>query len=69
MKTQGQIQLLRFTKRHTEKGLAHKCGISQSAISRWLRGGRKPNYENRMTLYEQLGIRIDAWDRPAEEKR
>lgn len=66
MKTEGQVLLLRVTRRQSEERIATKCGVKQSTISRWIWGRAKPLYENRKTLLEQFQIPMEAWDRPAE---
>jgi transcriptional regulator with XRE-family HTH domain len=69
MRTQGQLLLLKLTKKASEGRIARKCGVTQPVISMWISGRRKPNYENRKTMAEQLGIAMDAWDQIVEDTR
>lgn len=57
----------RLLKFFTEERLAQKCGVSQSAISRWARGARKPDFQRRMVLLKCFSIALDAWDQPANQ--
>lgn len=67
MRTQGQIFLLKITRKYSEERIAWKCGVTQPVVSRWISGKRKPNYESRKTLLEQYGIPMDTWDQPVED--
>lgn len=67
MRTEGQIRLLKLTRKYTQARVARKCGVSQAVISLWISGKRKPDYENRKTIFEQYKIAMDAWDRAAEQ--
>ncbi|WP_437935289.1 helix-turn-helix domain-containing protein [Sorangium sp. So ce341] len=67
MRTEGQIRLLKLTRKYTQARVARKCGVSQAVISLWISGKRKPDYENRKTISEQYQIEMDAWDRLAEQ--
>lgn len=66
MRTEGQMLLLKLTRKYSEERIATKCGVKQSTVSRWISGKRKPVYENRKTLLEQFQIAMEAWDRAAE---
>lgn len=66
MKTEGQVLLLKLANRLTAVKIARKCGVGQPCVSLWVSGKRKPNFENRKTLYEQFQIPMEAWDRRAE---
>lgn len=48
--------------------LARKIGIPQATLNRWVSGERVPEYAGRKALMEALGIPMDAWDEPAEER-
>lgn len=52
----------------TQQGLADALGVTQQAVSAWLRGVTRPNYETRMKITGLLGVAIDDWgvDAPAE---
>ncbi|MGK4001120.1 helix-turn-helix transcriptional regulator [Sorangium sp. So ce1036] len=67
MRTEGQLRLLKLTRKYTQARVARKCGVSQAVISLWISGKRKPDYENRKTIFEQYEIAMDAWDRAAEQ--
>ena len=67
MRTEGQVLLLRLTNRLTAIRVARKCGVCQAVVSLWISGKRKPNFENRKTLFEQYQIPMEAWDRHMEE--
>ncbi|WP_437567892.1 helix-turn-helix domain-containing protein [Sorangium sp. So ce542] len=67
MRTEGQIRLLKLTRKYTQARVARKCGVSQAVISLWISGKRKPDYDNRKTIHEQYQIEMDAWDRAAEQ--
>ena len=66
MRTEGQMRLLKLTRKYSEERIAMKCGVKQSTVSRWISGKTKPLYENRKTLLDVLQIPMEAWDRPAE---
>ena len=66
MTTQGQARLRKLACKYSQIRLARKCGVSKAVISLWISGGRTPDYDNRKTLLNQLGIDMDAWDTPAE---
>lgn len=65
-RTEGQRKLLVASHKHTQKAVARKCGVSQTVISQWISGERKPNYENRTVLADKYGIDLDAWERRSE---
>lgn len=69
MRTEGQLRLLKLTRKYTQARVARKCGVSQAVISLWISGRRKPDYENRKTIFELYKIEMDAWDRTAERTR
>ena len=66
-RTEGQRKLLVAAHKHTQQTVARKCGVSQTVISQWISGDRKPNYENRTVLAAKYGIDLDAWERPAQQ--
>ena len=65
-RTEGQKHLLRLTRQGSQDAIALACGVSQSVVSLWISGKRKPTYENRVVLEKQYKIALDAWDRIAE---
>lgn len=67
MRTRAQLHLLRLSTKLTQVRVARKCGVTQPIISMWISGRRKPTYDNRKTLFEQLGIALDDWERAPEE--
>lgn len=54
-----QIKEWRETKNLSQEELAAKTDISQSAISHWENGKRKPNIEQCILLADFYGISID----------
>lgn len=45
----------------TQQGLATELGVTQQAVSSWLRGVSRPNYETRKKIEDLLGVPVDAW--------
>lgn len=67
---EGRRQLLAALQRTTRRALARRMGVSAMAVSRWASGERKPvRYADRDALRRELGIALDAWDRPAAGAR
>jgi transcriptional regulator with XRE-family HTH domain len=46
-----------------QREIARTCKVSQSSVSQWRSGQKKPLYENRLALFSAFGIPMDAWDR------
>lgn len=40
----------------SQEKLAKILNVNQTAVGKWLRGERKPNYDNILLFYEKLGI-------------
>lgn len=54
----------------TQQGLAEALGVTQQAVSSWLRGVTRPNYETRMKIAELVGVPVEDWTTegvPADE--
>ncbi len=66
-RSEGQRRLAVIAHRSTQKVVARKCGVSQTVVSQWISGVRKPTYENRKELLKQYGIEMDAWEQPAQK--
>ena len=62
-RTVGQRKLRVIADKYTQEAVARKCSVSQSVVSRWISGSRKPTYENRIVLADKYGIDLDAWER------
>lgn len=50
----------------TQQGLAEHLGVTQQAVSSWLRGVTRPNYETRMKIEELLGVPLADWEPSAD---
>ena len=66
-RTEGQRRLSVIAHKTSQKIVARKCGVSQTVVSQWISGERKPTYENRKELLAQYGIDMDAWEQPAQK--
>ena len=51
----------------TQVETAARLRSSQSAISSWLNGRRKPEAEHRLALHREFGIPFQAWDEEISE--
>lgn len=51
----------------TQKGLAEALGVTQQAVSAWLRGATRPSYETRLKIEKLLGVPVDSWTEPATD--
>lgn len=40
----------------SQQALADILGINQTTVGQWLRGRKKPSYDNILSLYEKLGV-------------
>lgn len=61
-RTIGQIKLLRCCNRTSQAQVRRSIGASKAAMSYWISGQRKPDYENRKILKKELNINMDDWD-------
>lgn len=50
----------------TQKQLAEKLGVTQQAVSAWLRGGSRPDHRRMQAIESLLGVSVADWDEPAE---
>lgn len=46
----------------TQKRLADELGVTQQAVSMWLRGISKPDEKRRGRLAELTGVAVEDWD-------
>ena len=46
----------------TQQALAKELGVTQQAVSAWLRGTTRPGYETRMKIETLLGVAIADWN-------
>jgi transcriptional regulator with XRE-family HTH domain len=44
-----------------QQELAAALGVTQQAVSSWLRGITQPSYEKRMKIADLLGVPIEDW--------
>jgi transcriptional regulator with XRE-family HTH domain len=63
----GAVALAAETKRSSQVDVAKATGVSQSWLSRLVRGEGKPNREQAVELKRVLGIEVEWWDQEAEE--
>ncbi len=66
-RSEGQRLLLVVCNKYTQIKVARRCGVSQTIVSQWISGARKPVYENRKELFERYGIGLDTWEQPAQK--
>lgn len=51
----------------TQKQLAEKLGVTQQAVSAWLRGAARPDHRRMLRLEELLSVPVSAWDEAAAD--
>lgn len=64
MMTAGRAALLAALLAVRQVDLARRLGVSRPILSQWASGARRPAYAGRVALDRELGIPLDAWDRP-----
>lgn len=57
----GAISELRETRRLNQRWLAGVLGVTQGAVSEWVRGISRPTVGNALALHKLFGIPLDAW--------
>lgn len=40
----------------SQEGLAKKLNVNQTTVGQWLRGKKKPSYENILAFYTNFGV-------------
>ena len=51
--------------RRTQMWLAGQIGVSQTAVSSWLRGARPPPLATALAIQRLTGIPVESWAEPA----
>lgn len=59
MELNEKLSMLRKNNNYSTRELAEKLGVSQSSISLWEKGDRKPDYENIVKLSSIYGVTTD----------
>lgn len=59
MQLNEKLSMLRKNNNYSTRELAEKLGVSQSSISLWEKGERKPDYENIVKLSSIYGVTTD----------
>lgn len=68
--TQGAERLRALVlPRISQVQLARKLGVTQQAVSQWIRGNAKPRHEHAVTLERDFGIPADTWDSQSDSGR
>lgn len=57
----GAIAELRDKRRLNQRWVAAALGVTQGAVSEWIRGISRPTVGNALCLYKLFGIPLDAW--------
>lgn len=60
-----RLRELRESAGLSQKALADKAKLSQSAVAHWEQGLRAPSWENVLTLCNALGVSCEEFSRPA----
>lgn len=64
----GKERLSRIVTDSSQAAVAAKVGVSQQAVSSWVRGLTRPDEVARQKLRELYGIATEAWLTAAERK-
>lgn len=64
----GKERLSRIVTDSSQAVVAAKVGVSQQAVSSWVRGLTRPDYVARQKLSDTYGIPAEAWLTAAERK-
>ena len=64
----GAIAELRERRRLNQRWVATALGVTQGAVSEWIRGISRPTVGNALALHKLFGVPLDAWDRPCPVK-
>lgn len=59
MELHEKLAMLRKNTDYTTRALGEKLGVSQSSVSLWEKGERKPDYENILNLAKLYGVSTD----------
>jgi hypothetical protein len=65
----GSVRLLGILGVRTQTELAAELEVTQSCVSLWASGWRRPSSARRTLLEERLGIPRGAWDQPPAARR
>lgn len=59
--TEGQFKLRR---KGTQVAIARRCGVTKAAVSLWMRGDARPQYDSRVAINRAFpDIALDDWDK------
>ena len=64
----GKERLSRIVADSSQSGVATKIGVSQQAVSSWVRGMTRPDDVARHKLQGAFGIPPESWRTPEERK-
>jgi len=67
--TPGRRQLLAALQILTETEIALRCGVTQSAVSRWASGETTPSKKARAALAEHVWTVVGPWERGNTPRR
>ena len=56
MKYIETIKQLMQERNLTQQKLANELGVNQTTVGQWLRGKKKPSYDNILALYEKFDL-------------
>lgn len=56
MKYVDTIKQLMLERNLSQQKLADALGVNQTTVSQWLRGKKKPNYDNILMFYQKFDI-------------
>jgi transcriptional regulator with XRE-family HTH domain len=59
--SRGSRALERLVRRPTQKQIADRLGVTQQAVSAWLRGAGRPDPDRMAKLEELFGIPMRDW--------
>ena len=62
-------RMLRPVRPLTQKQLADELGVTQQAVSLWLRGRSKPDAHRRARIAELTGVAVSDWDESAQAEQ
>lgn len=61
-------RMLRPVRPMTQQRLAKELGVTQQAVSSWLRGISKPDEDRRDRIAELTGVAVDGWEIPVDDE-